>query len=161
VFQPNTTTFISTGTAYLFDAATISQADLVAGLQGGTYSDVAAAFAAKGVTAAPTIAMSAGKGTATSAAFEYAGGTHNYYTVVVSSDVADAAFISSLVAATGSETPGDTVTITIANQAAASRGALNTGSFTSAGWYQTVPEPTSGLLMLVGLGALALRRRRA
>ena len=30
----------------------------------------------------------------------------------------------------------------------------------SAGW-QAVPEPTSGLLMLVGFGALALRRRRA
>ena len=27
--------------------------------------------------------------------------------------------------------------------------------------YALVPEPTSGLLMLVGLGALALRRRRA
>ena len=27
--------------------------------------------------------------------------------------------------------------------------------------WQSVPEPTSGLLMLVGLGALALRRRRA
>ena len=36
---------------------------------------------------------------------------------------------------------------------------------TGAGWYQTaaasVPEPTSGLLMLVGLAGLALRRRRA
>ena len=33
----------------------------------------------------------------------------------------------------------------------------------SANWksYGTIPEPTSGLLMLVGLGALALRRRRA
>ena len=30
----------------------------------------------------------------------------------------------------------------------------------SGGW-KSVPEPTSGLLMLVGLGALALRRRRA
>lgn len=28
-------------------------------------------------------------------------------------------------------------------------------------WTEVVPEPTSGLLMLLGMGALALRRRRA
>lgn len=34
-------------------------------------------------------------------------------------------------------------------------------SYAGAGWYTAVPEPTSGLLMLVGLAGLALRRRRA
>ena len=33
--------------------------------------------------------------------------------------------------------------------------------FNNATWTAVAPEPTSGLLMLVGLGALALRRRRA
>lgn len=38
---------------------------------------------------------------------------------------------------------------------------VNAGEgFGSAGWY-AAPEPTSGLLMLIGMGALALRRRRA
>ena len=36
----------------------------------------------------------------------------------------------------------------------------NTGTQSAANW-QAVPEPTSGLLMLVGLAGLALRRRRA
>ena len=37
-----------------------------------------------------------------------------------------------------------------------------TASATSSNWHSvSVPEPTSGLLMLVGLGTLALRRRRA
>ena len=39
--------------------------------------------------------------------------------------------------------------------------ALNAASFANTGTIASVPEPTSGLLMLVGIAGLALRRRRA
>ena len=38
---------------------------------------------------------------------------------------------------------------------------LSASDFTNSGTIANVPEPTSGLLMLVGLAGLALRRRRA
>ncbi len=38
---------------------------------------------------------------------------------------------------------------------------LSSSSFTNSGTIANVPEPTSGLLLLVGMGALALRRKLA
>lgn len=38
---------------------------------------------------------------------------------------------------------------------------IYTGAVGSAGWTQVAPEPTSGLLLLIGVASLALRRRRA
>ena len=40
-------------------------------------------------------------------------------------------------------------------------GSQKSASSASGAWTTVAPEPTSGLLMLVGFGALALRRRRA
>ena len=51
---------------------------------------------------------------------------------------------------------GSNITLAFGNMALTTT--LNT--FRNSTW-QPVPEPTSGLLMLVGLGALALRRRKA
>ncbi len=36
-----------------------------------------------------------------------------------------------------------------------------TTTYGGAGWYQPVPEPTSGLLLLLGMAGLALKRKRA
>ena len=38
---------------------------------------------------------------------------------------------------------------------------LSSGAGVAGGWTQAVPEPTSGLLLLIGLAGLALKRKRA
>ena len=63
-------------------------------------------------------------------------------------------------AATGSK--GLQFTATAAGANLTTYGASDTKTFSKVGWYTaSVPEPTSGLLMLLGFAGLALRRRRA
>ena len=51
------------------------------------------------------------------------------------------------------ETEGSAAAFTASN--------FSTTAESRTGWTTAAPEPTSGILMLVGLGALALRRRKA
>ena len=85
----------------------------------------------------------------------------NYYMVLVNSS--DNTYV---IAASDTTTPTDPMaaaqgvgktTTWARTQGTASSGNLTWGTVTGG----EVPEPTSGLLMLVGLGVLALRRRRA
>ena len=63
--------------------------------------------------------------------------------------------------ASGGETTLDTGTTIKFVTDESSQTAQSGSSFTEAGWYSAVPEPTSGLLLLLGVAGLALRRRRA
>ena len=154
-------TKLASGTAYLFDAGTYSQSALLSAVLGG--SDLASIYSANGIATAPAGTVSAGQ-VSQSAAFTYNGvpadSTLTTYFAILSGDNL---YISSTkdVMASALETP---VPIAFGSQKTASQAAIiTTGSYSGAGWYAAaaVPEPTSGLLMLVGLGALALRRRRA
>ena len=157
VYEAGSTTATITGMAYLFDVTTVTQSALVEAFAAGSLN-----LSTKGSISSASVAS--GK-IAQTPDFDYAavaaGSTLNaYFAIVANVGGEDMLYISSQMPVVGIEGKANTATF---NEKTFSQAAAMDASsgYSTAGWYQSVPEPTSGLLMLLGMAGLALRRRRA
>lgn len=147
-----------TGTGYLFNEATVSQAAIIAAFTSASGVDDTLA------TALSTGTFASGRASA-SADFAGPDASFNAYFVVLGKDGNgnDAIYISDI--AVAEYTAVGAGSIEFGQQNALSSAGFKdvAAGYAGAGWYgaAAVPEPTSGLLMLLGMAGLALRRKRA
>ena len=139
-------------TAYLFNASTMSQSDMVAAFYAGTLNLSGSAISSSVATM---------DGVVVSDPFDYNGATDdwNAYFAVIQNDKL---FISESTQAQYMEV--GTSGIYFGDQDAVSNATFaDNSAYAGAGWYAAgaVPEPTSGLLLLLGMAGLALRRKQA
>lgn len=146
------------GAAYIFNAATLTQAALFESFAAGDDIAANANLVYTGSVSAGSLSSSVNK-------FEYGeqgGGTYSYFFALVDGDNI---FLSKTmdVVANGTATAKG---ISFGSQAPTTGNtskAINTSGTAEIGTWNAaaIPEPTSGLLMLLGMAGLALRRRRA
>ena len=144
-------------TAYLVDASKVDRATMIAALEAGDFQYMktdnylaTVATIAQGTTGISRINTTTG--TASSSVTSYSA-----YTVVLDGAVGSANNFLVTQQLTDVNNPG----YDSGSGPGLGDVSMTFGSQASTAWTAVAPEPTSGLLMLVGLGALALRRRKA
>ena len=163
-FESSPATLANTAIYLFFDQANTS-GTLANTSKGNTLTTLRAdgkTIADTGYYASATLNDS-GKLTAQSFTTSSAVKTYAYAVIIADgTDGSQWAYFTANKNTTGLETGSGSFAFSVAS--ATTKGLTETG--TGAGWYQIkaaadVPEPTSGLLMLIGMAGLALRRKRA
>ena len=162
VYNPGTTDLLASATAYLFDANAVSQGSLVTAFAAGSLD-----LSSKSSLSSKAIASGAIGQTSFTDGTAVGDTLTAYFATIVSIDSKDYLFISDTVSQPGVE--GKTTGLSFNAKTASQAAALDASKgYSVAGWYaaptgggESVPEPTSGLLMLIGAAGLALRRKRA
>ena len=163
----DSTTDVSSGTVYLFSGS--GQSALLTGyitaIAGGTsaadYLSGAAGFVGTGTLASGTTfsATTVASASITSGRAVWSETTtdasRNYFQVLVDGDNI---YIADTISVTVKGTGNSNIAFSNDESLAAIKQASD--GYAGGGWY-AVPEPTSGLLMLLGMAGLALKRKRA
>lgn len=150
IYEAGTTTLLASGTAYFFDQDVVSQASLVTAFAAGKLD-------LSKQTAVDSNTISAGALAGQVATYGEVGTQYTFYLAVLTDD---GLYIGPTKSAYGYE--GKDSAVSFSAKASSQAAALDASAgYAGAGWYAAVPEPTSGLLMLLGMAGLALRRRRA
>ena len=158
ITQPGSSSFLGGQTSYLLAFASSAAADdYYAALKDGTKTLADAISEAVG-SATGTTGKSPGKIDATATSSSLAEGG-NYYLAVLTTSGSDKFILSGAVSGQAYNPTGTIETE--GNKASFMASNFSTVAESRTGWTTAAPEPTSGILMLVGLGALALRRRKA
>ena len=150
VYKPGTTTKVNGLTARLFDATDYDQATLLADFRGAG-ADMSKSLNSIGVAGGEIYDESGFTGLTEDQNYKL------YFAIIDSEN--DQVFITNDRAAIGPGV-GKDLELYWDTTKASKAAALETG-YAGMGWYTAVPEPTSGLLLLLGVAGLALRRRRA
>lgn len=162
VYLPGTTTGVNGLTAYIFNAGTYSESTLLAAFDANGTIDTTKALGTK-------ITSTAGKlSYKTDDQFDFGNVGDSltaYFAIVTTIDDKSYLYISSEATATGPGTGYGQLQFAsekTASQAVAKKFAPGSATFGGSGWYTAaVPEPTSGLLLLLGMAGLALKRKQA
>ena len=147
--------YVTDAVAYLMFDSVVTQASLVE-------SFIADATTAQSTVTSKNIASFAvdSEGKISSSASYSTTSTETAYFVIFANDKMYVSGTAS--AGYNSLDPSEVQTIAFGAQTTPSKATFadTTTTYAGAGWY-AAPEPTSGLLMLLGMAGLALRRRRA